>query len=78
MGSRRMPKTKQQKQIVLDKLEKNLSKQGTILLVDYKGLKVKDMMALRNLVKKNGGSLMVAKKTLFQKALEKKGIDMIK
>ena len=43
-----MPKSKAQKQEILNSLQENLDKQKAIVFVDYKGLKVGDMVALRN------------------------------
>ncbi|HEX9721948.1 MAG TPA: 50S ribosomal protein L10 [Candidatus Paceibacterota bacterium] len=69
-----MPKSKAQKQEILNSLQENLDKQKAIVFVDYKGLKVGDMVALRNQLKEVGSRLVVAKKTLLSKALKEKRI----
>jgi len=69
-----MPKTKAQKQTILTKLAENLAKQQAMVFVDYKGLKVKDMLALRDQLKLVGSKLVVAKKTLLSRVMKEKGI----
>ena len=67
-------KTKQQKQEILNLLAENLTKQKAMVFVDYKGLKVKDMLALRDQLKQVGSRLVVAKKTLLSRVMKEKGI----
>lgn len=67
-------KTKQQKQTILNLLALHLQKQQAMVFVDYKGLKVKDMLALRDQLKQVGSKLVVAKKTLLAKVMKEKGI----
>lgn len=69
-----MPKTKAQKQTILNQLAENLAKQQAMVFVDYKGLKVKDMLELRDQLKQAGSKLVVAKKTLLAKVMKEKGI----
>ncbi len=69
-----MPKTKQQKKEILDQLAENLEKQKAMVFVDYKGLKVGNMIALRNQLKEAGSKFMISKKTLFSRAMKEKGI----
>lgn len=69
-----MPKTKAQKQTILNQLAENLAKQQAMVFVDYKGLKVKDMLTLRDQLKQVGSKLVVAKKTLLQKVMKEKGL----
>lgn len=71
-----MPKTKSQKQVILQGLSNSLEKQHSILFVDYKGLKVKELLLLRKQLKELGAKLQVAKKTLLKKALQEKEIDV--
>lgn len=68
-------KTKAQKQDILARLNENVEKQNAIVFVDFRGLKVKEIAALRKQLKQEGAKLMVAKKTLLQKALREKGIE---
>lgn len=69
-----MPKTKAQKQTILNQLAENLAKQKAMVFVNYKGLKVKDMLALRDQLKQVGSKLVIAKKTLLQKAINERGL----
>ena len=69
-------KTKAQKAETLKDLGEHVEKQHSILFVDYKGLKVKELLLLRKQLKDLGAKLQVAKKTLLKKALQEKGIDM--
>ncbi|MEK7542270.1 MAG: 50S ribosomal protein L10 [Patescibacteria group bacterium] len=71
-----MPKTKQQKKEILNQLAENLEKQSAMVFVDYKGLKVGDMITLRKQLKETGSELMISKKTLFSKAMKEKGIEV--
>jgi len=70
-----MPKTKVQKQEILNQLKENLDKQQAIVFVDYKGLKVGEMGDLRKQLRETRSKLVVAKKTLLSKVLKEKGID---
>jgi len=67
-------KTKAQKQEILNKLNKDLAKQSALVFADFKGLKVKQIAELRRQLKQKGSKLIVAKKTLFSKAMKEKGI----
>ena len=71
-----MPKSRQQKQTILQKIGENLKASNSLLFVNYKGLKVKELLLLRKQLKELGAKLQVAKKTLLKKALQEKGIDM--
>jgi len=70
-----MPKTKQQKQEILNQLAENFNMQKAFVFIDYKGLKVGDMTTLRSQLREAGSRLVVAKKTLFSKVLKEKGIE---
>src|SRR3989344_9105425 len=71
-----MPKTKQQKAETLSALESYLKNQTSVAFVDFKGLKVKDMLALRKQLKQSGAKFIVAKKTLLQKAFKNANIEV--
>lgn len=73
-----MPFTKAQKQKVIEGLTQSLNNQKAVAFVDFQGLKVKDMVDLRQKLKKVGGQLKVAKKTLIKIALEKTGLKLEK
>jgi large subunit ribosomal protein L10 len=69
-----MPKTKAQKQTIVEKLEQQVEKTPSMVFVDVAGLKIKDLGVLRASLKKTGAKLQVAKKTLLAKVFEKRGI----
>jgi len=70
-----MPKTKTQKQSILQQIAENLKNQQSLLFVDYKGIGVKDLSLLRKQLKEVGAKLEVAKKTLLSRAFKEQGID---
>lgn len=69
-----MPKSKAQKQTILEKLEEQIAKSPSLVFVDIAGLNIKGLAEVRTNLKKAGAKLQVAKKTLLAKTLEKKGI----
>ncbi len=69
-----MPKTKTQKQTIVQSIAEYIDRQKAMVFVDYKGMGVKELSALRSQLKQAQGRLVVMKKTLFQKALKEKGI----
>lgn len=69
-----MPKTKAQKQTILQNIAEYIDRQKAMVFVDTKGISVKELSALRSQLKTAQGKLLVMKKTLFQKALKEKGI----
>src|SRR3989338_3007054 len=71
-----MPQTKAQKQQTLEKLQKNLENKKGFFFVDFQGINVKDLSALRSQLKNAGAKLQVAKKTLLQKALKEKNLPL--
>ena len=54
----------------------HVEKQHSIVFVNYKGIKVKELLLLRKQLKGLGAKLQVAKKTLLKRALKEKGIEM--
>lgn len=71
-----MPKTKQEKQKILDQLREKVEKQKAIVLVSFRGLKTKDFSILRTKLKETGNELKVTKKTLLQLVFNEKGFQM--
>ena len=69
-----MPKTKEQKKKIIDKLKEKFEKQKIVLFVDFKGLKVKDLNEFKKKLKESYGEMMVAKKTLLNLASKEKKI----
>lgn len=65
-----MPITKKQKQEILEDLKEKIKQQKTIIFVDFKGLKVKDVFDFRKKLRKVNSLFKVSKKTLFRIALK--------
>ena len=70
-----MPKTKEQKKLILEELNERIKKQTTMIIVDFTGLKVIEAFDLRKRLKKINAELKVAKKTLIQLALKNNNLD---
>ena len=73
-----MPKTKAQKQKILDDLKDKVARQKAILLVGITGLKVKDLSQLRKKLKSIDANIQVVKKTLAEKVLKENKLDFDK
>ena len=71
-----MPKTKEQKQQILEQIAENLKNQQSMLFVDYKGLGVQDLSQLRKQLKEVGAKMEIAKKTLLAKTFSEQGIEV--
>jgi len=69
-----MPKSKQQKEEILNQLTDRLNKMKSAVFVDYSGLNVKSVEQLRSSLREEDVSYQVAKKTLIKLALEKAGL----
>lgn len=65
-----MPKTKEQKEKIIEDLAENLQKQKSIVFIDFSGCDSKFLFNLRDELQKSNCLLKIAKKTLFKKALE--------
>jgi len=70
-----MPKTKEQKKLILEELNERIKKQTIIVIVDFTGLKVPEAFDLRKRLKKVNAELKVAKKTLIQLAFKNNNLD---
>lgn len=68
--------TKEQKKSIVKDLAEKLKNSKAVVFSDYKGLAVKDMMALRGELRKEGIDLKVAKKTLINLALKDAGLEI--
>jgi large subunit ribosomal protein L10 len=68
--------TKEQKKSIIDDLAGKLKDAKAVVFSDYKGLMVKDMMALRKELNKEGADLKVAKKTLVNLAFKQAGMEI--
>ena len=73
-----MPRTKAQKQKILDDLKDKVARQKAIFLVGITGLKVKDLSQLRKKLKSIDANIQVAKKTLVEKVLKEHKLDFDK
>lgn len=69
-------KTKAQKQEIVQQFVKQVDHKTSLIFVDLQGLKVKDLLGLRKQLKQLGSKLQVVKKTLFQRALKEKHIEI--
>lgn len=69
-----MAKTKVQKEEIIAKLEDKVARMKAAVIVDYKGLKVKDIEALRNLLREKDVEFNVSKNTLTKIVLKKQNI----
>ena len=63
-----------EKQASIREIQEVIQRNGAFYLVDFKGLKVKEISALRDKVKESAGSLKVVKNTLLRKASEGTGL----
>jgi large subunit ribosomal protein L10 len=72
-----MPKTRQQKENIVQDLQEKLSQAKAVVFADYYGLTVKEMEDLRKSLKEMGGQYLVTKKNLLKIALEKIGLSEV-
>ena len=69
-----MPKTREQKEKLIEGLTEKFEKAKSAVLFDYKGLKVKETEDLRKILRDKSAEVIVAKNTLVKIALSKTGI----
>ncbi len=65
-----MPKSKEQKQKIIEDLKENFQKQKSTVLVDFSGCDSKFLFKLRDELEKSNCLLRVVKKRLLKKTLE--------
>lgn len=70
-----MPKTKEQKEQIVEELVDKFSKMKSAVFAQFFGLKVKDTQELKKLCKEVGVEYQVVKKTLIRLALKKAGLE---
>lgn len=73
-----MPKTRKEKEKIVQDLAQDLNKAKSLVFTDYQGLTVNDIQELRDKIQEKEGDYKVIKNSLFQKALNKselKGIE---
>ncbi|MBI4133084.1 50S ribosomal protein L10 [Candidatus Uhrbacteria bacterium] len=68
-----MPKTRTEKEVVVQKLAQGLGRMRAAVFANYEGLKVKEIEELRRTLKKEGIDYTVAKKTLLALAMKQAG-----
>ena len=68
-----MAKSKAQKEAMLAEYMGWLAKSKAVVLVEYSGVKMKDLDAIRARARENGGEFHIVKNTLAKIALEKAG-----
>ncbi|MEI8143151.1 MAG: 50S ribosomal protein L10 [Candidatus Berkelbacteria bacterium] len=71
-----MAKTREQKGKSLLSLDESLESAKSAVLIDYRGLKVKETEELRNLLRAKNVSMHIVKNSLVKIALKKKGIEI--
>jgi large subunit ribosomal protein L10 len=69
-----MAKTKEQKAVIIDKLEKAFKEGSSSTFVHFSKVTVAEESAMRRALRKDGVSYFVAKKTLIRRALDKLGL----
>ncbi|MCK9393336.1 MAG: 50S ribosomal protein L10 [Candidatus Paceibacterota bacterium] len=70
-----MPLTREKKESIVKEIEDCLTKQKSIVFMDFKGIKVKDLSVLRNQLKEQDGEMKVSKKSLINVAFKNKNFD---
>jgi len=68
--------TRLQKNEIVKELTKKIKESKSVVFSDFKGLPVKEMMALRRELRSEGVDMKVAKKTLISIALKDAGVDV--
>ena len=69
-------RTKTEKQKIVEELADKFHRQKIVFFTDFRGVSVTESNKLRRLLRKENTEYTVAKKTLFDRALEKSGIPM--
>jgi len=72
----RMPKTRQEKEVIKDRLQKEFSTAKSVMFADYQGMTVGQADTLRKKTRASGVSFIVAKKSLFTRAAKDAGIEL--
>ncbi|MBI5754963.1 50S ribosomal protein L10 [Candidatus Peregrinibacteria bacterium] len=69
-----MPLTRANKQALIVDIAERLKKASSVIFSDYRGLTVKDMNALRHLLREKGMEMKIIKKTFIRLAAKNAGI----
>lgn len=70
-----MAKTREQKEKLIASLDDKVARMKSAVIIDYKGLRVKETEELRNILRQKGASFNISKNTLTKIALKKSGIE---
>lgn len=70
-----MAKTKEQKKVIIDRLEKAVKESPSSVFVHFEKLPVADETAMRKGLREEGVSYFVARKTLMRRAFDTAGIE---
>lgn len=70
-----MAKTKEEKVKLLENLDSQMQRMKSAVIIDYKGLKVKETEILRNILREKGVEFNISKNSLTKIALKKSGIE---
>ncbi len=68
--------TREQKEELVEKLTRKITDSKSVVICDYKGLKVDELKSLRDSLRENGAEMLIAKKSLIQIALIQAKIDL--
>ena len=71
-----MAKTRKQKEKLVKEYADKIEKAKSAVILDYKGLKVKDSEELRGKLLENGSEFVVTKNSLLKLAFKKRGISI--
>ena len=72
----KMKLTRAQKEQLVEKTVKDLNQAKSVILVNYQGLKVNEIQALKKKLRQQGIGFQIIKNTLFKIALKKEGITL--
>ena len=70
-----MALTREKKEEIIEDVREKVSQKTVVYFVNYKGMKARQIEALRNELKECNANIMVVKKTLAKIAFEEEGID---
>lgn len=71
-----MPKTRQEKEQVVDTLVEKINSAKSVIFANFQGLKVSESEELRQKCRESGIEYFATKKTLLKKALQKVGVEV--
>ncbi len=71
-----MPKTRQEKEVIKDRLQQEFKMAKSVMFADYQGMTVGQADTLRKKTRAAGVNYIVAKKSLFTRAAKDAGIEL--